>query len=207
MIRLLTIATALLLSLVAEAQIFEQYSIPDSIWTRMQGKSYPKGCTMPRSELRYLRLSYYDAEAKVCVGEMVCNRAIAQDLVEIFRELYGNRYRIGRMTLIDDFNADDNRSMEANNTSCFCYRKMTNGNAISKHGLGMAIDINPLYNPYVKGKQVEPEAGRKYAFNRTKANVPMLIDRNDLCYKLFTKHGFRWGGAWRSAKDYQHFEK
>ena len=34
-----------------------------------------------------------------------------------------------------------------------------------------------------------------------------MIDRNDLCYRLFVKHGFTWGGSWRSLKDYQHFER
>ena len=74
--------------------------------------------------------------------------------------------------------------------------------------MGMAIDINPLYNPWVRGNKVDPAEGRPYAFNRSKvkAKVP-VITINDACYKLFRKHGFTWGGSWRSSKDYQHFEK
>lgn len=206
--RILTILIIVFsVSLTATAQVFEAKLIPDSVWTRMQGRSVPKNCPVKRTELRYLRLSYWDAAQHERVGEMVCNEKIAQHLVEIFRALYNNRYAIGRMQLIDDFDADDIKSMEANNTSCFCYRMMTGGTKISKHGLGLAIDINPLYNPYVKGNKVSPPSGRKYASRRaTRKDIPMKIDKTDLCYKLFIQHGFKWGGAWKSCQDYQHFE-
>ena len=67
-----------------------------------------------------------------------------------------------------------------------------------------------LYNPYVKTNKngkiiISPEKGKKYADR--KQSFPYKIDKNDLCYKEFIKHGFIWGGAWKSLKDYQHFEK
>ena len=175
----------------------------------MQGKSVPKTCTVSRNELRYLKVLHYGKDGKVHQGELICNKAIAQDLLEIFRELYKAKYKIERISLIDNYGADDTRSMEANNTSCFNFRFMTGSTTrISKHGMGLAIDINPLYNPYVKGNKIDPPSGKRYAWNRdTRKDIPMKIDRNDLCYKLFIKHGFKWGGAWKSAKDYQHFEK
>ena len=88
------------------------------------------------------------------------------------------------------------------------YRTVDGTNRLSNHGRGLAIDINPLYNPWVHGTKVDPAEGRPYAFNRSKvkAKVP-VITINDACYKLFRKHGFTWGGSWRSSKDYQHFEK
>lgn len=182
--------------------------IPDSIFTRMQGRSYKKGCPIRREELRYLRLSHHDANGKTRVGEIICNKAIAQDLTDIFRELWKAGYRIERMELIDQYDGDDQRSMEANNTSCFNYRTIAGSTKISKHGKGMAIDINPLYNPYVKGNRVEPKNGRKWAFRRgQRKDIPYKIDHSDLCYKLFHKYGFQWGGDWRYSKDYQHFER
>lgn len=100
-------------------------------------------------------------------------------------------------------------SMEDNNTSCFNYRVVDGTSSLSKHAYGMAIDINPLYNPYVtypKGKRrVSPAAGAVYA-DRNK-DFPYKIDKNDLCYQLFTEHGFTWGGSWKTMKDYQHFQK
>ena len=188
---------------------FTSSTIPDSIWALMQGKSVPKNCTVSRAELRYLKVMHYGKDGKVHQGELICNKVIAQDLIDIFRELYKAKYKIERISLIDNYGADDTRSMEANNTSCFNFRFMTGSTTrISKHGMGLAIDINTLYNPYVKGDKIDPPSGKKYAWNRdTRKDIPMKIDRSDLCYKLFIKHGFKWGGAWKSAKDYQHFEK
>ena len=216
---LLVIILLCTLSGTARAQdSFTISQIPDSIFLRMEGKSFSKSCTTPRSELRYLRVLHYDEQGKVQTGELICNKAIASDLIDIFRELYRQRYIIARMQLIDHYDADDQKSMTANNTSCFNFRYVSGTKTVSKHGKGLAIDINPLYNPYVRVRNgqtiVEPLAGQPYANNRgTKKKqgklkgASQIIDRNDLCYRLFIQHGFRWGGAWRSSKDYQHFEK
>ena len=185
--------------------------ISDALFMRMQGKSYKKNCTMPRGSLRYLRILHRNVDGKTQLGELVCNQSIAADLLDIFRQLYLQGYKIERMTLIDDYNADDDTSMRANNTSCFNFRVVSGTTKLSKHSQGLAIDVNPLYNPYLhltNGK-VEPATGKPYATNRAKlrnTKVP-IIDTNDLCYQLFIQHGFRWGGAWRTVKDYQHFEK
>ena len=113
------------------------------------------------------------------------------------------------MRLIDEYDADDERSMTDNNSSCFNYRTISHTNKISKHGLGIAVDINTLYNPYTKvvdGERIiEPAAGAPY-LDRD-ADFPYKIERGDLCYNLFISHGFEWGGDWTDRKDYQHFEK
>ena len=193
-----------------EAQEFSAQPVPDSVFLRMQGRSWPEGCAVRRADLRYLRLSHFDAEKKEHVGEMVCNKAIANDLLEIFRELYRQKYPIQRIRLIDDYEAEDERSMRDNNTSCFCYRKVSGTTKLSKHATGMAVDVNTLYNPYVRtGKNgrriVEPATAVKYV-DRSKS-FPYKIVKGDLLYRLFIRHGFKWGGSWRTVKDWQHFEK
>ena len=193
-----------------QAQVFKAQNIPDSIWTRMQGRSYPQECGIARSELRYLELSHYDFDGEEHIGQMVCNRQIADDLLYIFRKLYEAEYPIARMRLIDDYDASDQCSMADNNTSCFCYRRIAGSETLSKHSRGMAVDVNPLYNPclYVRSGRVLPPEGKAYAYNRSKRkDIPGMIDASDLCYRLFLSRGFRWGGSWRSLKDYQHFEK
>lgn len=197
-------------AVVSNGQVFTSVEIPDSIWHRMQGRSYPQGCEVPRSDLRYLELSYVDFEGHEHLGQMVCNRHVADDLLYIFRRLYEARYPIASMRLIDDYGADDARSMAANNTSCFCYRRVAGSTALSKHSRGMAVDVNPLYNPcvYVRSGRVLPPEGRAYAHGRDRRkDIPGKIDATDLSYRLFSSRGFRWGGAWRTLKDYQHFEK
>jgi hypothetical protein len=192
------------------AQVFSVQPIPDSVFQRMQGRSWPEGCTVRRADLRYLRLSHVDADKKEHVGEMVCNKAIANDLLEIFRELYRQKYPIQHIRLIDDYEADDERAMRDNNTSSFCYRMISGSTKLSKHAMGMAVDINTLYNPYVRtGKDgrriVEPATAVKYVDRRK--SFPYKIVKGDLLYRLFLQHGFKWGGSWRTVKDWQHFEK
>ena len=184
---------------------FAVQELSDSVFQRMQGKSYPKGCIVKREDLRYLTVLHVDAEGQVHRGELVCNRLIAQDVLDIFKQLYEARYPIQRMRLIDDYGADDECSMQANNTSGFCYRVVSGSTKLSKHAQGLAIDINPLYNPCVKGTQVQPVTGRRYVDRSRKFSYK--IERGDLLWRLFTERGFRWGGAWRSLKDYQHFER
>ena len=185
---------------------FSADTIPEAVKLRMTGRSYPEeDAGISLSDLRYLKLLYYDFGGRVRRGEMVCNKAIADDLLYIFKELYKAKYPIASIRLIDDFDGDDQRSMEANNTSCFNYRTKTSGTSLSAHARGMAVDVNPLQNPYVKGEIVEPEAAREYA-DRT-VDFPHKITDDDLCCKLFRSRGFQWGGAWNSVKDYQKKEK
>ena len=180
--------------------------ISDAVFARMEGKSYKAGCTIPRSELRYIRALHITAEGEIKRGEMVVNRAISDQVLTILRKLFEAKYPIERMVLIDDYNGDDSKSMAANNTSSFNYRVIAGTDKLSRHAFGMAIDINPLYNPYVKGTFVSPESGASYV-NRSK-EFKYKISRKDLVYKiLHDKFGFTWGGDWENCKDYQHFEK
>lgn len=189
---------------------FMSVPIPDAVFSRMQGKSFKDDCTVERDQLRYLTVMICDGEGLTARGEMVCNREIAGDLLEIFHDLYKAGYRIERMELIDNFDADDVRSMEANNSSCFNFRRIAGRKKLSRHARGMAVDINPLYNPWVRRRNdgslnVSPESGRLYA-DRSR-DFRYKIDKSDLAYRLFVAHGFNWGGSWKSSKDYQHFEK
>lgn len=183
--------------------------IPDDIFAKMQGKSYKDDCTVPREDLRYVHVLHMGFDGEVKAGELVVSRKIADDVLEIFEELYKADYPIEKVRLVDEYDADDEASMSDNNSSAFNFRFISHTTRISKHGLGMAVDINTRYNPYVKtvnGKlSIEPANGADYV-DRSK-DFPYKIDHDDLCYKLFTEHGFTWGGDWTHSKDYQHFER
>lgn len=183
--------------------------IPDDIFARMQGKSYKEDCTVPREDLRYVHVRHMGFDGEVKDGELVVNKAIADDVLAIFEELYKADYPIEKVRLVDEYDADDEASMSDNNSSAFNFRFISHTTRISKHGLGMAVDINTRYNPYVKtvdGKlSIEPANGADYV-DRSK-DFPHKIDHEDLCYKLFKEHGFTWGGDWTHSKDYQHFER
>ena len=180
--------------------LFTSQPIPLKVKARMIGKSMPDGATVSYNELRYLKIPYYDFDGIIQQGEMVCNKAIAHDLLEIFMTLFEAAYPICSIRLIDDFNADDETSMRANNTSCFCYRTIAGSKTLSRHALGMAVDVNPLQNPYVDVGIVQPATAVEYA-DRSK-DFPHKIDENDLCKRTFVAHGFLWAGSWPTvAKD------
>ncbi|MDE7198546.1 MAG: M15 family metallopeptidase [Lachnospiraceae bacterium] len=187
--------------------------LTDPVKERITGISYPEdGCTVPYEDLSYVGLLYFDFEGQAQTGELICNKAIAQDMVEIFYELYRNEYQLERVRLIDEYGGDDTASMADNNTSCFNYRVVDGTTSLSKHAYGLAIDVNPYYNPYVVFNKngsgdtyISPPGSEVYA-DRSQ-NFAYKIDENDLCYRLFTEHGFTWGGNWNSTKDYQHFQK
>ena len=175
----------------------------------MQGKSYKADCTVPREDLRYLHVLHMGFDGQTKEGELVVNKAIAEDVLAIFRQLYEAEYPIEKVRLVDEYDADDEASMSDNNSSAFNFRFISHTTTISKHGLGMAVDINTLYNPYVKtvnGKlSIEPANAKAYV--ERSGDFPHKIDHDDLCYKLFARYGFTWGGDWTHSKDYQHFEK
>lgn len=193
----------------SEDEEFYVSEIPDDIFEKMQGKSYKEDCTVPREDLRYVHVLHMGFDGETKEGELVVNKAIADDVCDIFEKLYEADYPIEKIRLVDEYDADDEASMSDNNSSAFNFRFISHTTKISKHGLGMAVDINTLYNPYVKtvdGKRsVEPANASDYV-DRS-ADFPYKIDHDDLCYQLFKEHGFSWGGDWQHSKDYQHFEK
>ena len=184
--------------------------IPDTIFEFMQGRSYKEDCIVPRSDLRYLLILHRNLDSQAVVGELVVNKEISADILEIMRELYNLSYPIEQVRLVDYYEGDDELSMSANNSSAFNWRSLTGStDRISKHALGMAIDINPLYNPYYSfpyaNETIMPASGEPYMDRMWE--FPCKIDEDDACYRVFTGHGFIWGGDWNSLRDYQHFEK
>lgn len=185
--------------------IFTINLISDELKVRMDGVSYQKNPYITYNELRYLQVSYFDFDGNVLVGELIVHEAVANDLIGIFKELYEHQYAIYKIQLIDDYAGDDNLSMADNNTSAFNYRYMTNQKTLSNHAYGIAIDINPMQNPYVYGKTVLPDGSQTF-LNREVYQQGMIL-KGDICYNAFISRGWSWGGDWQSLKDYQHFEK
>lgn len=140
---------------------------------------------------------------------MIIHRSIIDDTFLAFKTLFDHHYQIEKIRLIDDYQGDDDRSMLDNNSSCFNYRKIGNSQILSNHARGLAIDINPLYNPLVKGPLVQPQTDQSYE-NR-KIDFPHKITHTDWAYKVFVEQlGWEWGGDWLQTfgyVDYQHFAK
>lgn len=157
---------------------------------------------------RLLDVLYYSFDGKIHKGQLVIDERLLGDIREVFRVALENKFPITSVIPISDdrffkngkWNEDD-QSMLANNTSAFNYRVVTGGKSLSRHAYGFAIDINPVQNPYIKGKVVLPP-GAVYDTRK-----PGTLTRDCPVVKAFIRLGWIWGGNWESLKDYQHFEK
>ncbi len=191
------------------AACFWAEEISPEVYSRMENNSFGENCTVPLENLRYIRILHYGFDNEIYIGELVVNKLIADDIIDIFKELFDAKYPIERIVLIDNYKADDDISMEANNTSCFNFRLVEGTTQLSNHAYGLAVDINPLYNPQVKEEKGKiktlPKEAKEYA-DRT-IDCDYYIKKDDVCYKAFISRGFTWGGEWSKNKDYQHFQK
>ena len=178
-------------------------TLPHAIIQSMMSKGiWTPECPVSLDDLRLMVTDYYDFNGHIKTGQMVIHHKITDAANSIFSELYKIKFPIHKMTLIDEYNGNDDLSMTDNNSSCFNYRKIYGTDRVSVHSWGTAIDINPRENPYItQDGKIHPEDGK------------LFLDRSDLrpgmvepIVHLFTDHGFDWGGNWTTIKDYHHFE-
>jgi hypothetical protein len=169
------------------------------------GGSWRPGCPVGFDQLRYVTLRYWGYDRRLHQGELVVHASAAGGIVGAFRKLFDARFPLARMRLVDDYGADDDRSTMANNTSAFNCRAVTGGSSWSRHAFGLAIDINPVQNPYVyaDGHVLDPNARR---FTDRTLREPGMIHDGDAVVRAFAALGWRWGGHFRTIKDYQHFD-
>jgi peptidoglycan L-alanyl-D-glutamate endopeptidase CwlK len=160
-----------------------------------------------RQVQRIVDVLYYSFDGKVHKGQLVVHEELVEDVRHALAVALREKFPIKSVIPAShprfrkDGRWDDDRSMDANNTSAFNYRAVTGGKRLSNHASGRAIDVNPVQNPYVKGELVLPK-GAKYdpsAAGALTADHPVT--------KAFVGRGWEWGGTWKALKDYQHFEK
>ncbi|MEP6909398.1 MAG: M15 family metallopeptidase [Actinomycetota bacterium] len=167
--------------------------------------SWHSGCPVSPSALRRVRMSYWGFGGHVHTGSIVVNQSAVDDVVIVFRRLYAARFPIRRMRPIDAYGGNDERSLAADNTSAFNCRYAVGPGARrwSAHAYGLAIDVNPVENPYLESGRVHPRAGRAY-LNRSRVRPGMAV-RGGVLVRSFATAGWQWGGRWQATPDYQHF--
>ncbi|CAN5404599.1 hypothetical protein BH11ARM2_BH11ARM2_26610 [soil metagenome] len=145
---------------------------------------------------------YIGFDGRVCEGQIVVNRAVADEVREVFDEILDAKCPIEKVVPIVAYGWDDDASIADNNTSGFNYRNTIGpglGSRLSNHSYGRAIDVNPYQNPYL---DAHGEGPRPY----DPAQKGTITHASPI-YKAFIRHGWKWGGDWKGGKDYQHFEK
>jgi poly-gamma-glutamate synthesis protein (capsule biosynthesis protein) len=207
----MVVAAALALAVVPAApspaeEGFEAHvsRISPALKQRMTGKSWHKGCPVPIRRLRLIEVSYHGFDKQRHMGRLVAHRDAADALVDALRSMYRHGFKIRKMYLVDRYDANDRRSMRADNTSAFNCRTVAGTDRWSEHAYGRAIDINPVENPYVSSDgSVSPRKGAEYA-DRSPRRKGMIAS-GGATVRAFEREGWGWGGYWSSSKDYQHF--
>jgi len=208
----------LLLTFISSKILLAQFNyqiseITPSVKERMlKANSWRNTCPVHLVNLRYINVNHLNFEGQTVSGEIIVHKDVADEVVNIFAELYEINYPIKQMRLVSDFNADDWQSIESGNTSAFNCRPVTgNRKKWSKHAYGKAIDINPIQNPYVSRKgYISHKASWKYKRRVHKVNSyadRAVLLKYDKATQIFKNYGWKWGGDWRTVKDYQHFVK
>lgn len=170
------------------------------------GTTWQPGCPVAPEQLRRVDVDYIGFDGQAHRGALVVHQDLVADVIAIFGQLQLLRYPVDKMQTVDHYpEADDESSMEDNNTSAFNCRRIPGSDEWSPHAYGRAIDINPLINPclYVTG-YFEPRNAAAY-LDRSRTD-PGLIHGGDPAEQVFSERGWQWGGYWRTP-DYQHFER
>jgi hypothetical protein len=169
-------------------------------------KGAPVGC----ERLKLVQFSYIGFDHQTYHGQIIVLDAVAEQVLQIFVTLRARSFPIAGAQLMNRYNGDDDASMGENNTSAFNVRRIAGGGAMSLHSYGVAIDINPVQNPFVRRSatgqkskiSVSPKAGADYTVRK-----PIRPGMAESIVDVFEDHGFaEWGGRWRNPIDYQHFQ-
>jgi hypothetical protein len=173
---------------------------PTSVLAR---STWRPGCPVGASDLAWLRLAYWGFDDARHSGEMLVNGAVAEDVVEVFRELYEARFPMESMAIATRQDLDAPPTGDGNVTGAFNCRPVRGGTQFSQHAYGLAVDLNPFQNPYHRGDVVLPELASAY-LDRARVR-PGMVTPDGPAVRAFSSIGWGWGGTWSTLKDYQHF--
>jgi hypothetical protein len=171
------------------------------------GATWRAGCPVGAEQLRRVEVNHLGFDGRLHRGELIVQETVVPEVITIFEQLLQLGYPIEKMRNVNEYrNAEDELSMEDNNTSAFNCRGMPGSGGWSWHAYGRAVDINPLLNPYIDGTgHIEPNNAEVY-LDRHRID-PGLLHDGDAAVRAFTDRGWTWGGNWKSPIDYQHFER
>ena len=160
-------------------------------------------CPVTVAQLRYLTMSFWGFDGRAHTGEMIVNATFADRVTTVFRTLFNAGFTIEAMRVTSAADLAAPPTGDGNATSGFACRPVVTQTSWSAHASGLAIDVNPFCNPYLKGDLVLPELASSYLDRRDRR--PGMIFPGDAVVKAFAAIGWSWGGDWTSPRDLQHF--
>lgn len=183
---------------------FAATTLTPALRTQLRRTSWHPGCPVGLDDLRYLRIAYWGFDHRPHLGEMVANASAVPALRRAFGSLFAGRFPIRRMRLVDDYRGSDYASIQADNTSAFNCRNATGSSRWSEHASGLAVDVNPIENPYVNTDGTTAHAASNSYLDRHRVRPGMAVPGGKLV-RAFDAVGWGWGGRWPLPTDFQHF--
>jgi hypothetical protein len=165
--------------------------------------SWQPACPVGLNQLRYVTVSFWGFDDRPHTGELIVNAGVADAMTGIFRQLFEARFPIEEMRVIRAEEIDAHPTGDGNTTTSFVCRPAVGSGSWSRHAYGLAIDINPFHNPYIKGDLVLPELASAY-IDRSGDRVG-VIREGDVVTQAFDAMGWAWGGRWNTLDDFMHF--
>lgn len=170
--------------------------------------SWRPECPVTLDQLSYIKMPFWGFDHLRHTGEMIVSAGVADEVVAAFRRLYEIRYPIEEMRVVTRHEVESwNKTPtgDMNTTSSFECREAAESSHWSQHAYGLAIDINPFHNPYLRGDLVAPELASAYV-DRGRVRPGMILE-GDGVTEAFDSIGWGWGGRWSSLKDWMHFSQ
>jgi hypothetical protein len=165
--------------------------------------SWVPACPVDVDDLVYLTVSHHGFDGEIHTGEMIVNAQFGEQVVEVFHRMFEAGFPIEQMRVITKEEIDAPPTGDWNDTTSFVCRPAVGSGNWSQHAYGLAIDVNPFHNPYLKGDLVLPELATTYT-DRDDVRPGMLFD-GDVAVEGFSEMGWGWGGHWNTLKDWMHF--
>ena len=176
--------------------------IPEDVLAR---SSWVPECPVTLDELAYITVSHHGFDGGIHTGEMIVNAGEAEEMVDVFRQLFEAGFLIEQMRVITKEEIDAPPTGDWNDTTSFVCRPAVGSGNWSQHAYGLAVDVNPFHNPYLKGDLVLPELATTYTDRED--SRPGMIFAGDVATEAFAAIGWGWGGNWNTLKDWMHFSR
>jgi hypothetical protein len=185
--------------------VSEILPIPHLMQEEMKGVSWQESCPVSLDDLRLLKLLHWTETGGVQWGQLIFHKGVVKAAEKVFMKLYSEGFPIHQIKPAHMFDGSDDASMVANNTVAFNCREKKVANKWAEHSYGEAVDINPLWNPWVKGSKVLPKEGKPYADRSNR--IPGMINKGDSIIEIMSTHGWNWGSKKTTIQSYQNFSR
>jgi hypothetical protein len=185
--------------------------LPDPVKAQLEaGGFWHQGCPVALSGLRLLTVSYRGFDGQAHTGQLIVNERAAGPLARVFGQLYRLHFPIRHLSVADVYGPIRGRPRDGDVSGSFECRQAvpspcvggTGTGSWSMHAYGLAVDLNPVENPYVGCGQSRDPAAKRYR-DRSRHRPGMVTPR---VIQAFRSIAWGWGGSWAGdTKDYMHF--